>query len=183
MKTAKKKDNDILPRISQCDIFKNIDILEKILIIDSKIELTKITFPYVICMNQECDLKNDYDSSNPGIIFDNQLLHLIIAPVFNFDQFLTGTHWGKIMNHKETLKKSDTKTKLICQNEIPRYHYLNFKDSSLPELIIDFKHFFTIEKSILYNNIENRLCSMDDLYKEKISQRFSSYISRIGLPD
>ena len=68
-------------------------------------------------------------------------------------------------------------------NEIPRYHYLKFPDLDMPELIIDFKHFFTINKNVLYKQIKKRLCSLDDLFKEKINQRFSYYVSRIGLPE
>ena len=71
----------------------------------------------------------------------------------------------------------------IIDNEIPRYHYLKFPDSDMPELLIDFKHFFTINRNVLYNQLSNRLCSLDDLFREKINQRFSYYISRIGLPE
>jgi hypothetical protein len=68
-------------------------------------------------------------------------------------------------------------------NEIPRYHYLNFSENDMPELIVDFKHFFTINRDLLYKNIDSKLCSLDDLFKEKLSQRFSQFISRIGLPE
>ena len=68
-------------------------------------------------------------------------------------------------------------------NEIPRFHYLKFAENNMPELIVDFKHFFTINREVIYQNIDKRLCSLDNLFKEKLSQRFSNFISRIGLPE
>ena len=53
----------------------------------------------------------------------------------------------------------------------------------MPELIIDFKHFFTINRNKLYDQLDKRLCSLDTLFKEKVNQRFSNYVSRIGLPE
>ena len=71
----------------------------------------------------------------------------------------------------------------VMDNEIPRFHYLKFPDNDIPELIIDFKHFFTVSRSVIYSQIYKRLCSLDDLFREKINQRFSYFISRIGLPE
>jgi hypothetical protein len=151
----------------------------------SKIVLNKLMFPFIICLNQECDLENDYYTSIDDTCErrDCSLLHLAIAPAFIFEQFLEGTHWGKIFNNNNSAKRSDTKIKFILNNEIPRFHYLRFPEQGMPELIVDFKHFFTIDRNCLYNNLNKRLCSLDNLYKEKLSQRFSYFISRIGLPE
>jgi len=143
-------------------------------------EIKKICFPYSICLNQECDLESDFKSKSEK---DSRLLHIAIAPVFLFEQFLAGNHWGTIFTNTNRSKRGDTKIDLIMKNEIPRFHYLRFIDDDMPEFIIDFKHFFTIEREYLYSNLDQlRLCSIDDLFKEKISQRFSNFISRIGLP-
>jgi len=73
--------------------------------------------------------------------------------------------------------------KQILNNNHSRYHYLKEdKDKGIPELIIDFKHYYTIHIEVLYNSEDKYLCSLDDLYKEDLSQRFASYLSRIGLP-
>ena len=134
------------------------------------------------CLNQECDLESDYKQKDDKHS-DANLLHLAIAPAFNFKQFLSGSHWGGIFENNKAQKITDTTIKKIIDNEIPRYHYLNFYEKDMPELIIDFKHFFTINKEVLYRKMNNRICSMDNLFKEKINQRFSYYISRIGLPE
>lgn len=181
MKLTARKTKESLPRIRQGDIFADISVIENINIVGSQLIKYELFFPYVVCLNQECDLVNDYECKERNK--DSSLLHIAIAPAFIFEQFLTGSHWGKIFINGATGKRSDTKIKTIIDNEIPRYHYLNFKEAEMPELIIDFKHFFTINHDNLYSQIEKRLCSVDDLFREKISQRFSYYISRIGLPD
>lgn len=182
LKISARKTKKIEDRICQGDIFKDIEIIENFRVEGSKVAVDKISFPYVVCLNQECDLERDFENQM-NHKKDNSLLHLAIAPVFNFDQFLNGTHWGDIFINNKTSKRKDTKIKLIMDNEMPRFHYLNFPDSdSMPELIIDFKHFFTINRNMLYSKIDSRVCSLDDLFKERLSQRFSNFISRIGLP-
>jgi hypothetical protein len=180
LKISAKKSKKSQSRICQGDIFTNIEIIENINIIGSKVQLKKINFPYVVCLNQECDLESDFKSKSNK---DNKLLHIAIAPAFNFAEFLGGNHWGEIFDINSTSKRKDTKTGLIIDNEIPRFHYLNFPENDMPELVIDFKHFFTVNRDNFYSQINNRLCSLEDLFKEKLSQRFSQFISRIGLPE
>lgn len=159
-----------------------MEILEGIEVIESKIKVKKIVFPFVICLNQECDLERDFETKDQSLISNNNLLHLAIAPAFIFEQYLNGTHWGGIFNQSRAQKRKDTAVQKIIDNEIPRYHYLKFPESDMPELIIDFKHFFSISKTEMYAQLDKRLCSLDDLFKENVNLRFSNYISRIGLP-
>jgi hypothetical protein len=167
-------------RITQGDLFEDLELIERIDTEKSILTVEKISFPYTVCLNQECDLVNDYDNIKNK---DVGLIHVAFAPAFNFDQYLQGTHWGGIFQANDPQKRTDTIIKKIMNNEIPRYHYLLFDGSDLPELIIDFKHFFSINRHDIYKQISKRKCSLNDLYREAINQRFSSYISRIGLPD
>jgi hypothetical protein len=180
-KISAKKSKITPARIAQGDIFENIQIIESIDLEKSIVVVKKIDFPYIVCLNQECDLETDFNNRTESPS-DNCLLHVAIAPAFIFEQYLNGTHWGDIFTKNISQKRKDTTIKKIIDNEIPRYHYLKFPDSDMPELVIDFKHFFTVNRSVLYNQMSNRLCSIDDLFKEKINQRFSYYVSRIGLP-
>lgn len=182
-KISAKKSSQSQSRIYQGDIFENIQIIENVDYKENDIHIDKIDFPYVICLNQECDLENDYRSWGSDRKRDSCLLHLAIAPVFLFDMYLAGKHWGDIFESNSAQKRKDTKVKAIMDNEIPRYHYLRFPGEDMPELIVDFKHFFTINRNQLYAQQDKRLCSIDDLFREKINQRFSYYISRIGLPE
>jgi hypothetical protein len=70
------------------------------------------------------------------------------------------------------------------QNDNPRYHYLEFEIAvGLVPCIIDFKHYFSA--SIVYLEELKKtkfVCKVGDLYREDISQRFASFLSRVGLP-
>lgn len=182
--TASAKKNP-LPRISQGDLFRDIDIIESVEEEGKLLKINRIHFPCIIVLNQDCDLERDYENRNNPVNKnkDTSLLHMIVAPVLNFDSYLNGQHWGEIFEIGNHQKRKDTKVNFLINNECIRFHYLNFKvEDKLPELIIDFKHFFTVSSNMLYSLKNNRICSMDDLYKEKINQRFAYYLSRIGLP-
>lgn len=175
-----------IERISQCDIFHDVTIVENIKVNGTDVELKTITFPYVICLNQDCDLNSDKrdKEKNPDGNKNCRLLHLIVAPLFIFDSFLEGTHWGGIFDPMPANNIKSTSGKKIMNNEDPRYHFLRFNaESNLPDMIIDFKHFFTISTEQMYDNLSNRVCSVEELYREKICQRFAFFQSRIGLPD
>lgn len=175
-----------IDRISQCDIFQDISVVENVRIVGAEVELKTITFPYVICLNQDCDLNSDNRDKaiNPDGNKNCRLLHLIVAPLFVFDSFIEGTHWGDLFDPTPAINIKKTEGKKIMNNEDHRYHFLHFdKESKLPEMVIDFKHFFTISTEQLYNSLDHRVCSVDELYREKICQRFAFFQSRIGLPD
>ena len=180
--TAKKYEY-ATDRISQCDIFKDIVVIESFTTSGNRLTTREINFPFVICLNQECDLVNDYNEHNKkegNRLKDSALLHLAIAPLFIVDQFRLGEHWGEIFCSDRTNSEA---IKKIKQNQTERYHYINFPpEDKFPEMVIDFKHFFTISRDILYGQISKRVCSLAPVYREKISQRFSYYVSRIGLP-
>lgn len=169
-------------RIAQGDIFSNIEIIEDIEVKGNKLIVNKIRFPYVVCLNQECDLENDYNAALNDQKKDCRLLHLAIAPAFNFEQFLSGNHWGGIYDPNNGINRNKTNGKAIIDNQNPRFHYIKFPEVDKPELIIDFKHFFTINRNLLYSNLNKRIYSLDGLFRENLSQRFCNYVSRIGLP-
>ena len=168
-------------RICQADIFQDIEIIENISVDGDKISIQKLSFPFAICLNQECDLEQDFNSRVQKST-KPRILHCAVAPVFLFESYLAGSHWGEIFDHSSGQRRKDTNVQKIINNENPRYHYLKFPEQTIPEMIIDFKHFFSVNTDYLYSVINNRYCCMDDLFREQISHRFSYYISRIGLP-
>lgn len=178
-------------RVCQADIFCDLKVIEDVCIDGSTISVSEISFPYLVCLSQECDLERDYEQeSTTGNEYSiKSLMHITFAPAFIFEDFLSGEHWGQLFGKSEAAKRKDTKIKAIISNDTARYHYLSFdhddkvKGRVLPELVIDFKHYYTINRNVVYKNLDNRLCSMGDLFREKISQRFSYFISRIGLPE
>ena len=126
-------------RIMQGDIFHDIDIIEDVIVKpDGAIQLKKITFPLVICLNQDCDLHTDFihrEENKSGSLF-----HLIVAPLFEISSFREGKNWGELMNVGDRINSE--RIRYIKGNNDPRYHYIVFPEKDMPELIIDFKYFF-----------------------------------------
>lgn len=179
------------PVINQCDIFRNVEFIEYVKESANTIEVSKIVFPLAMVLTQACDLQQDYNARKRNEIDkagtqDKFLISVIVAPIYNFEEFRLGTHLdqlGLMMEPKGRRNKSLCEN--IIKNENKRYHYLNFdEDVEIVESVIDFKHYFTVTINYL-NNIRrsNYVCSIDSLYREAIVQRFSNFLSRIGLPD
>lgn len=107
----------------------------------------------------------------------------MVLPLYNELHLIEGTHLEDI--HIKTQKVSESKSEVskLKQNKLDRYHYIIFDDNiSIPNSIIDFKHCFSVSLTLLEDNIDNRIGSIEELYREHISQRFCSFLSRIGLP-
>jgi len=50
--------------------------------------------------------------------------------------------------------------------------------------VIDFKHYFSVNVCYLMGiKKEKFICKIYELYREDISHRFASFLSRIGLPE
>lgn len=75
---------------------------------------------------------------------------------------------------------------LIRTNQNPRYHFLaSWTPLQVPELVVDFKHFFALPTEVLrclYTNEEHSIARLRCPYREDLSQRFAAYLARIGLP-
>lgn len=186
-------------RPSLGDIYRNVEYVENIseeTVTEGNeevriLEIKKIIFPYVVILTQDCDLAQDYkfrfDRGKSG---DKILLSVLVAPIYNAEDVFEGKHLSKIRDRlMQTIKvkkgkKLTTVGKHLVHNETPRYHYLEFpKEVPIVPSIIDFKHYFSLDVEQLYEIREqNFVCKISELYREDISQRFASFISRIGLP-
>lgn len=179
-----------LPRICQGDIYKNIEYLEYATENSGIVEISKILFPLVLVLTQDCDLQQDYDyrlNEESSSSQDKYLLSVLVVPLYNIEHFYDGNHLSEIgLKMAPFPRKSDaTDNKRLKQNEIPRFHYLEFpEDSELVSSVLDFKQYFAVDIKYL-NTISksNFVCKISELYREDISHRFSSFLSRIGLPD
>ena len=185
-----KVDSVNVERVSQGDLIKDVEFIEYAIEKNGNIEVSKINFPLIIVLTQDCDLNQDHmfrKSDPPKSTHDKQLMSVLVAPIYNVEHFYDGKHLSEIGLNMEPFEKrpSKTKNKLFIANEIPRYHHLRFPDDvPLVESVIDFKHYFSV--NVLY--IEklkktNFVGKVSELYREDISHRFSAFLSRIGLPD
>ena len=139
----------------------------------------KIHLNFAVVLSQECDIKWDFDARESGGNNDKFLPVILVCPAYLASPFCNGEHirdW-KMQNHDiNVLKKND---------KLKRYHYLHPDiDFSIPELVIDFKHFFTLPRELLYKyRSTSYVATISELFREELSQRFSNYLSRIGLPE
>lgn len=175
-------------RICQGDVFKNIEYIEYAIEKQGQIEISKIVFPYICVLTQDCDLNSDYRvrwSRKTPNNEDKKLISVIVAPLYNAEHVFAGEHLLDIDMKMQTIKKSGTTGQKILLNEIPRYHYFEFPNEiQLVPLVADFKHYFTVNVEYLKKiKKSNFVCKIGTLYREDFSQRFSWYLSRIGLPD
>jgi len=174
-------------RICQGDIIKDVEYIEYVSEKEGNIEVSKIIFPLSIVLTQDCDLSQDYkfrwskaNTSNE----DKWLMSVIVAPIYNVEHVYTGDHLSELDMKMTPISRKRTPGKNLQSNETPRYHYIEFpEDSSIPPSVIDYKHYYSVNVAYLKKHkIGNYACQIGVLFRENISQRFASYLSRIGLP-
>lgn len=187
--TLHQTNKDDYKRVRQGDIYSNVPYYESYKELNGEFELAVYEFPYVLVLTQDCDLEQNKnvrvekkELSSQGLIpNDKHLISIIVVPLYNSEHLFLGQHLNKLKidAHKHT---SDQR-KIIKQNKNQRYHYIEFKDDVVvPNSVIDFKHYFSISLDWLESNSLNRICGINPIYRELISQRFSNFLSRIGLP-
>jgi hypothetical protein len=182
IKTCESK----LGRLRQGDIIQNVEYLEYTKESNGVIEVSKIVFPYVIILTQDCDLLQDYNYRNiEKNNEDKYLLSVLVAPLYNYEHVCDGNHLTNLGINSSTIDRKRTSGKRLRQNQTPRYHYLEFESGSpLVPSVIDFKHYFAVSVEHMNECKEKYfVCSVTELYREDILQRFASFLSRIGLPE
>jgi hypothetical protein len=179
---SKYKDWKSVGRLVQGDIYENISFVQGVKSA-SELNLDDIRLRYAIVMTQDCDLASHQRAMDNGKIQNRAVLPtVLICPAYPIEQFFEGNH----IESKDLGKFTDDKREKVMKNERQkRYHYIE-KDiaSGLQDVIIDFKHFYTISYDILLDSREKHyVTTVNELYRENLSQRFTNFLSRIGLPD
>jgi len=176
-------------RAAQGDIYRNVLTPYSAMPVngesDQELEITEIEYTYAVVLSQECDLEQDF--TNREKVQEKQdkfLPSILFAPAYLSEMLREGTHLGKIGQKMESLNSA--RWKIVEKNDNLRYHFLKKKPNfGVPDLVIDFKHYFTISRDFFYHRILNDhhyVASLDFLFREDLSNRFSHYLSRIGLP-
>jgi hypothetical protein len=179
-----------LARPWQGDIYKDVNLIQAVTFtIKSKgkreYNITETKYDYTVILTQECDLEQDYKNRvEPREDQDSYIQMILMAPAYLAESLRNGVHleqYGQVMQHINT--KDWNKVK---KQENKRYHYIQADaEMNVPELAIDFKHFYTLSRDYFYNNIMNDsyFISMTILHREVLSQRFCNFLARIGIPD
>lgn len=170
-------------RISQGDILSRLNIAIGTGGDSDNDEFTEFFLNYGVVMSQDCDVEWDYDSRKKEEgNRDKYVQTILVCPAYLSDHFFRGEHI-----ERETRRKFEEKEieKLKRNDEYKRYHFLrNDLRLQIPTLVIDFKNFFTIPTELLYSiHVDSYVATIDELFRESLSQRFANYLSRIGLPE
>lgn len=170
-------------RISQGDVFRDVECIEYAIEKRGVIEVSKIIFPLVIVLTQDCDLEQD-SGNREKKTQNTKLLSVLVAPLYNAEHVFLGEHLTSLGLTMETINKKRSPGTSLMQNERPRYHYIEFpQEVPLVASIADFKHYFSVHVSYLESiRKTNFVCRLSDLFREDVSQRFAAYLARIGLP-
>ena len=176
-------------RVCQGDVYRNIDMIEYVAEKGGYMEVSRINYPLVVVLTQDCDLEQDHkfqwSRNQPSTrTQDKCLIAVLVAPVYNAEHVYLGEHLSALHMSMEPIPKNKSPGQFLRKNQIPRYHYLAFPSSvAIVDSVIDFKHYFSINGRYLRRmRRDHFVCRLDVLYREDLSHRFAAYLSRIGLP-
>ena len=174
-------------RIHQGDIFRDVILTEDVSVEPDAIGVKRQEFQYIVVLSQDCDLEQDFDNRSKldSQTHDKYLQNILFCPAYVVTDFKEGSHLKGLNLNMHRWESRDS-WKKITQNMHYRYHRLQpFGDLQLPELIIDFKHYATAPRDIIYRSgiRNNYLGTLAELFRENLSSRFAHYLSRVALPD
>jgi hypothetical protein len=172
-------------RICQGDILRDINILDNYSIDKSgELEYDELNLLYIIVMTQDCDLEGDFKnrSQTAPEKHDKFLRTILICPAYIASYFRGGKHLDGLGLKMEPWNSKNFH-QIKDQNK-DRFHFLDQdQELQIPEMVIDFKHYYAIPRNTLYGLYnEHYLATINQLFREFLSQRFANYLSRIGLP-
>ena len=176
-----------LSRVSQGDIYRDVEFVEYVVEKKGIIEVSKIVFPFVIVLTQDCDLEQDSKiryQRIPAQTQDKLILSVLVAPIYNVEHVYSGEHLSQLGVKMQMIPRKHTQGEYLVSNQLPRYHYLDFpSELQIAPSVIDFKHYFSVNVEYLRRKRSDLVCQVSPLFREDISQRFASYLARIGLPE
>ena len=173
-------------RACQGDILRDLVYVEWAYQESGKITISDREIPYLVILTQDCDLEQDFTNHNSspadGFNHDKFLQSILVCPAYLAEELRVGDQLSEIGMKMEPINSE--RWSLVKKNQTPRYHFLKGQtEYQVPELVIDFKHYYTIPRPILYSKLkDNYLATLNSLFRESLSQRFAYYLSRIGLP-
>lgn len=173
-------------RLAQGDIIRDVDYLESVSERNGELEISRVRFPLIIVLTQDCDLEQDYRvrwSRDKPDSQDKALLSVLVAPLYNVEHVYAGEHLSQLGLQMQKITRDKTPGNNLRNNETPRYHYLEFGGLPLPPSVIDFKHYFSVNVCELKRHkAVGFVCQIGELFREDVSQRFANFLARIGLP-
>jgi hypothetical protein len=187
MNSSARYEARYLDRVCQGNIYRNVSYIIESVREDEQLGILE---KFAIVVSQDCDLQWDFNSraepqGTEGRSEDKYIKNILFCPLYQYESFIKGEHLTEWKRRTRVFYPKE-RDRLRTNQEI-RFHFFDkCLDFQIPELVADFKHFFTIERELFYSKYHNEvhfLCSLNPLFREDLSTRFSNFLARIALPD
>jgi hypothetical protein len=179
--------------IRQCEILSGViqtGVSPDAIGVPGPVQLLTVRHAWVLVLSQDCDLDWDHalrqqDADVPG--HNKELPNILLCHAYTIDEI-----------HDRPQVKSDI-LRRIRQNQDERFHTLDEVPAELdregigiPELILDFKRYFTIPTAELYGRMSlnadhaeaaRRHAFLISPFRDEVARRASAFHARIALPE
>lgn len=159
---------------------------------DEGVNIVEYIFPYAIIISQGCDVisMSEMEIAKCGKA-TKFMPAILMCPIYDEQMAKKTEHLDQAFDELKIKKLPDNlynsnEKKIVDKDWHYRFHALTVEYNERNELeksIIDFKHYFTVPISYLVKHREDRLFRLDDIYSEQITLKFSTYLSRVAMPD
>lgn len=176
--------------MEQTQVLRDVEIPEIDFLQDGNLASRLTIYPWLVVLNQECDLRFDYLARNllpvsegkPPVGLDKRLRNILLCPAFPADHVLAGTYIDGAS------RWPGTRREILLSNRDERYHVLAPEDPFLDtQLVLDFKLIVAATPSYLEQWVASHPASsvavLEPPYRDRLVQRFVNYLGRIAEPD
>ncbi len=166
----------------QGDILRDVPLSS----VDSDDNVIRVQYPYLVVLSQDCDLqqrdKRQDDAKNSYL--NSFLPNILLLPAFSAEQLRDGKHLAEGFDVTQKRLDSDI-WKTVVKNNNARYHFLRRDPNrQINDLVIDFKLYLTWPYKSFYSFYQRLyLASINELFREDLAHRFSSYLARVPCPE
>ncbi len=175
-------------KIQQTAILRDVQIPEVHVRSQRSSTVDFATYPWLVVLNQDCDLDLDHHARNGTsptggnpVKKDKRLRSVVLCPAFPELDVLAGTYVEGATSF------SGTQRGMVMENRHERFHVLSPEAPLLIEtLILDFKLVVAATPDFIERWIrthrESRVAVLNPPYRDRLTQRFANYFTRIAEP-
>ena len=141
-------------------------------------------YQFLVVISHDCDL-DQYDNIVQGKYQNAFLPHILLLPAFSENYYRDGIVYKDMYNVEQEPKPKKLLDK-IKDNKEDRYFSLReCKSLGIDNTyIIDFKSYITIPyTSIVEQYKQTYKATINSIFRENLSRKFTTYLSRIALPE
>ena len=137
---------------------------------------------YAVVVSQDCDLDWDWNARKNVDKSAKFLSSVLFCEAKPADELAHGHGYGR--KERDKLKQNRDERYQFLQ-EVERE--LDLLESGVPELVVDFKRYFSLPVDEVYARLEirelKRRCLFNDPYLQHLISRFCYYQCRVALPE